>query len=248
MVSATHGVLFTGDVALIEFIRALNDKQPVADKFIIEGALGDQHLLIREQRAQWSSDQQQQRAPAGSVLELLDGVAEVQRQRAAAYRRFDSAFKAYLHNQAEGPYRFQAGQLTAEFQQLSALVIGAEAALRGQGQADLADLLRTVQENEREKLRLTVALQALKAAHAQQRFSWQHEEAASSSLAPGVSDLLQGHLCGLGCMHEAPADEPTKAEYAAAVKETYQLLQASITAINEALEEVRQVAADLLEQ
>lgn len=35
------------DVALIEFIRALNDKQPVADKFIIEGALGDQHLLIR---------------------------------------------------------------------------------------------------------------------------------------------------------------------------------------------------------
>lgn len=39
--------------------------------------------------------------------------------------------------------------------------------------------------------------------------SWQHEEAAAG-LAPGVADLLQGHLCGIGCMHGAPADEPTQ--------------------------------------
>ena len=32
----------------------------------------------------------------------------------------------------------------------------------------------------------------------------------AASLAPGVADLLQGHLCGLGCMHEAPPDEVTQ--------------------------------------
>lgn len=41
--------------------------------------------------------------------------------------------------------------------------------------------------------------------------SWQHEEQAAG-LAPGVADLLQGHLCGVGCMHGAPADEPTQVQ------------------------------------
>ena len=132
--------------------------------------------------------------------------------------------------------------------------------------------------------------------------SWQHEEAAAASLAPGVADLLQGHLCGIGCMHEAPADEPTQvntvgggpsgvvhaapagaparaqpsgcasqrlcfparpasepapagwhlhppqAEYAGAVRESYQLLQGAVQGINGALEEVREARADLLEE
>lgn len=44
--------------------------------------------------------------PAGaSVLELLDAFLAVQQERAAAYRRFDAAFRAYLQNQAEGPFR-----------------------------------------------------------------------------------------------------------------------------------------------
>ncbi|PRW57989.1 hypothetical protein C2E21_3468 [Chlorella sorokiniana] len=225
MVAATHGVLVQGDVALIEFIRTLDEAQAPADRFIIRGDLGDQALFIKER---WLAFIQQ-------------------KERAAAYRRFDSAFRAYLQNQAEGPFRYVMGQLTAEFQQLSQRVIGLEAALRQQGSADLAALLRTVQDNEREKLRLTLALHALKSAHAQRRFSWQHEEEAAG-LAPGVADLLQGHLCGIGCAHGAPADEPTQAEYAAAVRESYQLMQGAITAINDALEEVREAQQDLLAQ
>lgn len=182
------------------------------------------------------------------TLELLDSFQAVQRERATAYRRFDTAFRAYLLTKAEGPYRYVVGELTGHFQELSGRVRAVEAALKAGGQGELAGLLRTVQEGEREKLRLTLALQALKAAHSQQRFSWQHEEAAAAALAPGVADLLQGHLCGVGCMHEAPSDEPTQAEYSAAVRETFQLLQGCITAINEALEEVQQAAADLLEQ
>ena len=158
--------------------------------------------------------------------------------------------------------------------------------------------------------RLQTAVHAL-AACPPMHYSWQHEEAMAASLAPGVADLLQGHLCGLGCMHEAPENEvtqvggqatasrrvlvsrhtacepppsdcpagnasctcrqssalaswlpallsrppspappphPLQAEYAAAVRETYQLLQGAVTAINEALEEVQQAQADLLEQ
>lgn len=43
--------------------------------------------------------------PPSRVLQLLDGFLGVQRERAAAYRRLDTAFRAYLSNSAEGPYR-----------------------------------------------------------------------------------------------------------------------------------------------
>ncbi|KAI7843734.1 hypothetical protein COHA_002632 [Chlorella ohadii] len=209
---------------------------------------GGQRPAGGDQQAQQAQQQGGAMPPAGaSVLELLDSFLAVQQERAAAYRRFDAAFRAYLQNQAEGPFRYVMGQLTQEFQQLSRRVIAVEAALTEQGSTELAALLRTVQDNEREKLRLTLALHALKSAHAQRRFSWQHEEQAAG-LAPGVADLLQGHLCGVGCMHGAPADEPTQAEYAAAVRESYQLLQGAITAINDALEEVREAQQELLAQ
>ncbi|KAL4434050.1 hypothetical protein ABPG75_000491 [Micractinium tetrahymenae] len=232
MVTATLGVLISGDVSLIEYIRVLDEQLPPAERFIIVpkgGPLDDTHLLVKDSKALWVQEK------------------AVQRERAAAYRRFDNAFRAYLQTKAEGPYRHTMAQLTGQFQELSQQVRAAEEGLQAAGQGELTALLRTVQENEREKLRLTLALHALKSAHAQQRFSWQHEEAAGS-LPPGMADLLQGHLCGIGCLHEAPADEPTQAEYAAAVKETYQLLQGAVTAINEAIEEVQQAAADLLEQ
>lgn len=52
-----------------------------------------------------------------------------------------------------------------------------------------------------------------------------------------------------GTQHDgAPPSPPMQAEYVGAVRETYQLLQGVVTAINEALEEVRQAQADLLEQ
>lgn len=44
-----------------------------------------------------------------AVLELLDAFQAVQRERAAAYRLFDSAFRSYLQTKAEGPYRWVRG-------------------------------------------------------------------------------------------------------------------------------------------
>lgn len=59
-----------------------------------------------DQQAQQAQQQGGAAPPAGaSVLELLDSFLAVQQERAAAYRRFDAAFRAYLQNQAEGPFR-----------------------------------------------------------------------------------------------------------------------------------------------
>ena len=64
-------------------------------------------------QAQGGQQQQEQQRvgpssphPGASVLELLDGFLAVQQERAAAYRRFDAAFRAYLQNHAEGPFRW----------------------------------------------------------------------------------------------------------------------------------------------
>lgn len=43
------------------------------------------------------------------AVELLDAFLAVQRERAAAYRRFEVAFRAYLSTSAEGPYRCVGG-------------------------------------------------------------------------------------------------------------------------------------------
>lgn len=99
-------------------------------------------------------------------------------------------------------------QLTAAFGELSQRVIGLEQQLAGPlGQPAAAATLRELQAAEREKLRLTLALQALKAAHSQRRFSWQQAEGEAGAGAIGWT----GHVCGVGCVHEGAPDEPTQA-------------------------------------
>ena len=57
------------------------------------------------QQARQAQQAQQPASSPSRVLEVLDGFLGVQQQRAAAYRRLDAAFRAYLANSAEGPYR-----------------------------------------------------------------------------------------------------------------------------------------------
>lgn len=45
-----------------------------------------------------------------------------------------------------------------------------------------------------------------------------------------------------------PNHSPEQAEYEGAVRETYQQLQAAITSINDAIQEVRQLRQELLEE
>eukprot|EP00887_Chlorella_sp_A99_P003665 scaffold7.g3665.t1 len=199
MVKAVQGYLLTCDVPLKEYIHALNEAQPPAERFVVE-EVDDTHVVIT-----------------------------LQAERAVQYAQLDAAYRAYLDNGAEGPYRYV----------MQACVRAAEAGLREAGRQDLAGLLRGVQEQERRKLELTLSLQALKAAHAQRRFSWQHEEAAEERGAHA-----HGDECGAGCAHGA-VPEPTQAEWEAAVREAYRELQATITSINEAIDEAREERAEL---
>ncbi|EFN57049.1 hypothetical protein CHLNCDRAFT_143775 [Chlorella variabilis] len=52
MVQATHGVLITGDVVLIEFIRSLNEEQPPKERFIIKD-LGEKNLFIKDKKVEF---------------------------------------------------------------------------------------------------------------------------------------------------------------------------------------------------
>jgi hypothetical protein len=162
----------------------------------------------------------------------LDAFLEVQAQRAEAYRRFDAVFQAYLATAAEGPYSAGMAASTTEFQALSQRVLALEAALRGRlAQGGAADALRAVQAGEREKLQATLALHALKSAVAHRRFSWQHEG----------HEGHEGCACG-----GAPAGEASEGDLAGATRDAVRQLQACVTAINDAIDEVRQLREDLL--
>lgn len=183
----------------------------------------------------WRERERERASPA----DFLDAFMAAQAERAVQYAQLDAAYRAYLDNGAEGPYRYVMQACVRVFQACSLQVRAAEAGLREAGRQDLAGLLRGVQEQERRKLELTLSLQALKAAHAQRRFSWQHEEAAEERGAHA-----HGDECGAGCAHGA-VPEPTQAEWEAAVREAYRELQATITSINEAIDEAREERAEL---
>lgn len=121
--------------------------------------------------------------------------------------------------------------MTVQFQQLSQGVRDVEASLRDAGHDDLAQLLRQVQEQEREKLQSTLALQALRAARVHKRLGWEDDAdeglgAQSASHVCGHHHHADGHAC-------SPPAAPTKAEYEAALSEAIRSLQSTVTTINE---------------
>ena len=133
-------------------------------------------------------------------------------------------------------------QTTVAFQVCSETVNAAETGLREMQCLDMADILRVLQLNEKEKLRLTLILQALKQSYNKGIFSWQETHAG---------DHAQDHT-----VRAAPepacqcctAAEPTREEFAAAKAEALQGLQIVIENINDALEELKYAEAEYSEQ
>mmetsp|Transcript_4407 Transcript_4407/g.10919 ORF Transcript_4407/g.10919 Transcript_4407/m.10919 type:complete len:235 (-) Transcript_4407:171-875(-) len=214
----------------------------------------------------------------GSPLSLLTSFQGVQRQRAQLYARLHQGFRRFLETRQEGIYKTLMADVTVAFSECSQQVIAAEEELKDRcGRADLALLLRRVQVLEREKLALTLSLQALKQAGSVGVFSWQRaaasgaEQAAGGSFgAQGEHDPLEPHSpqghgeahghghehqhgegCGHAhhacCGHSAPPDEPTQEEYQGALDEAIQQLDKCVNSINEVLEEVQEHVAELRE-
>ncbi|KAF8061303.1 yqkD [Scenedesmus sp. PABB004] len=303
MVSATAGALLTCDVPTKEFLVWLNNQHKGQKQAFIIRVLDDTHLLVKEDVV----DSHLTRAMdggggGGAALALLQEFQAVQAARAEAYSRFAGGFRDFLGHGQEGRYKQLMAAVTPAFAAASQQVIHIEGCLRSDavGRPDLAALLRRVQELERDKLRLTLSWQALRAAHAAGRFSWQapadrpgakfsqeqqaaqlqgllqvlrlEQEAlgrAGDDVRACTSDQQRGGAaqqpreqqqprgdhhhhgcCGHGHAPPDPldaggAEEPSEAEYSAAVREALQALDGCVEGINEALEELRDAAAEL---
>lgn len=125
------------------------------------------------------------------------------------------------------------------FQELST---GVRSVIAGAGTGALAGLLRSLQDLERDKLRLTMNLYSLKTPLLLEAFSWQRDE--------GQADPLSGHEPGCGCGaggghggDGGAAHEPSRAEHEAAMQELTRALQHNIVSINDVVDELRELAA-----
>ncbi|GLI68438.1 hypothetical protein VaNZ11_012854 [Volvox africanus] len=139
----------------------------------------------------------------------------LQTRRAQLYSCFQEGFNEFLRTKREGDYKALLAELSMAFNDCSKKVIVLEGMLRELGRADLAAILRGVQESERDKLRLTLTLQALKQAAAFWSFSWQQQQQQQQGEVHhdgnGYDDdealaLLDPHFataatCRAGCAH-----------------------------------------------
>ena len=172
---------------------------------------------------------------SSTVLDLLETLLAVQQRRAEAYVHFDSAFRAFVKGEEEGEretsysraraYEQACRSATTEFSECSSLAKGLESKLRGENESDLAQVVRDIQENEREKLQLHVQLQTLRKDKHVYKNVCSHE--------------------GCDCV-EADFDLSVSADalYHGAIQRVYRNLQKVVTAINENIELIQDEVED----
>ncbi|KAL3143235.1 hypothetical protein ABBQ38_002086 [Trebouxia sp. C0009 RCD-2024] len=177
-----------------------------------------------------------------TAQELVHGFSSAQRIRALKYKQLEKGFQAVLHTHNDTDYKAVMAEVTVAFQVCSETINAAEAGLRSLDQHDLADMLRVIQTNEHEKLRLTLILQALRQSFAHGQFSWTCRPSADS-IETNSGSGTPTHACQC-----CTAAEPTEAEYSAAKAEALQGLQTVVDNINDVLEEIKYAEADLDEQ
>ena len=189
------------------------------------------------------------------VRSLLYRFAKNQECRVAQYNIMHETFRRYLNTQEEGPYVKCLTDSTSAFSAISADVIAVERRLSEEyGASDIADIIRNVQEVERDKLRVTLSLQALRKVYEFRGFSWQRDDYAAKSGhdCAGHGDMtarmafmnLAGTALGSSACRGA-VGEPTEGEYKLAVAEAIQHLEKAINQINDSLEEIRYIRAEL---
>jgi hypothetical protein len=164
-------------------------------------------------------------------------IIRIQEERARNYHSFNSAFKSYLESKDVEAFNQTVRSATESMQSLSSQAREVEAGLTEEGQAELAQLVRCIQDNERVKLQLTLTLQKLQQAEKWQTFSWQQP-------VDPDEDILEPKK-GCGCLHphnegEPHVPEPTELEFHNALKEATLMMDETNCKINEAIEEIRE--------
>lgn len=179
---------------------------------------------------------------SSKILGLLRKFLEVQQRRAEAYAKLRSGFAEYMVSGGEIAYQQLCSEITVEFNDCSKQVLEMEALFLNPEycREDLAQLLRAVQVQEKEKLHLTATIQVLKKAGRPSERLVSHENCSLKS--PTGHECIHLHeITEAAGTEEAEAD----AEYENALKEAIRGVQDAVTTINEHLEEVRYEIAAL---
>ena len=101
-----------------------------------------------------------------------------------------AGFLTMCKTRSEGQYARALQQTTLDFSSLSTTVRGIESQLQENGCSQLAASVRQIQEHERDKLRASMSLQALRKAEAFETFSWQQDGAP---IAGARADVAGAH-------------------------------------------------------
>ncbi|GMY23546.1 DNA gyrase subunit A [Fagus crenata] len=179
---------------------------------------------------------------SSKIVHLLRSFLAIQQRRAQAYAKLKSGFTEYMVSGGELPYQQLCSEITQEFNDCSKQVLEMESLFMNPdyGRTDLAQLLRAVQEQEKQKLHLTATIQVLKkAGHPSERLV-SHENCRYKT-------AMEHECVHVHEITEAVGTEEAEAnaEYDNALKEAIRGVQNAVTAINEHLEEVRYEIAAL---
>ncbi|XP_078442969.1 DNA repair REX1-B protein [Wolffia australiana] len=171
-----------------------------------------------------------------NLVDVLKKFLGVQRRRAEAYSKLRRGFSEYMVSSGELAYQKLCAEITAEFSDCSQKVLEMESLLANSDlcRADLAAILKVVQEREKQKLQMTVQIQMLKKAGRPSEQPVSHE-----SCPRGVSD---GHECiHIRQLTEADGVEDAEADaaYDEALNNAIRGVQEAVTCINDLLEDVR---------
>ncbi|KAK8575652.1 hypothetical protein V6N13_033097 [Hibiscus sabdariffa] len=179
---------------------------------------------------------------SNGVLHLLRKFLEIQQRRAQAYARLKTGFSEYMKSGGELAYQQLCSEITVEFNDCSKQVLEMESLFLNPDycRVDLAELLRAVQIQEKQKLNLTATIQVLKKAGRPSERLVNHKNCLFKK--PMEHECVHLHeITEAAGTEEAEAN----AEYDNALKEAIRGVQDAVTTINEHLEEVRYEIAAL---
>ncbi|KAL9418418.1 hypothetical protein AB3S75_041267 [Citrus x aurantiifolia] len=179
---------------------------------------------------------------SSKTLQLLRTFLDIQQRRAQAYAKLKRGFSEYMVSGGELAYQQLCTEITSEFNDCSKQILEIESLFLNPDfcRVDLAQLLRAVQTQEKQKLHLTATIQLLKKAGRPSERLVSHENCKFREPMEHECVHVQEITEAAGT-EEAEAD----AEYDNALKEAIRGVQDAVTAINEHLEEVRYEIAAL---
>ncbi|KAL6327725.1 hypothetical protein AAG906_024694 [Vitis piasezkii] len=160
---------------------------------------------------------------SSKTLQLLRRFLQIQQRRAQAYANMRRGFADYMVSGGESAYQQLCSEITVEFNEY-----------------DLAHLLRSVQNQEKQKLHLTATIQLLKKAGRPSERLVSHEKCKFKN--PEGHECVHVHeITEAAGTEEAEAD----AEYDNALNEAIRGVQDAVTTINDHLEEIKYEIAAL---